>query len=44
MMGMLSELFSSPEGILSLIVLVAMFAIGAYFIRLFITKMNSKNQ
>ncbi|MBV1907824.1 MAG: DUF3149 domain-containing protein [Kangiellaceae bacterium] len=43
-MDIFFQLFSSPEGIMSLIVFLAMLAIGGFFLKLFISKMNSKDQ
>ncbi|MGB0495413.1 MAG: DUF3149 domain-containing protein [Kangiellaceae bacterium] len=40
-MGALVELFSTPEGLLSLGVIVFMLGMAVYFIRMFISKMNN---
>lgn len=42
-MGMLTELFGSKEGLMSLAVIVIMLGMGAFFIRLFIKNMNDKS-
>ena len=39
-MGALTELFATPEGLLSLGVIVFMLGMGVYFVRMFISKMN----
>lgn len=41
-MQLLTELFSSAEGILSLIVIVFMLLMAAYFINMFVRKMNNE--
>jgi len=40
-MGALKELFLTPEGLLSLGVIVFMLGMGVYFVRMFISKMNN---
>jgi hypothetical protein len=41
-MAIFSELFSSKEGLMSLVVIIFMLGMGVYFVRMFIKNMNAK--
>ena len=41
-MAILTELFTSEEGLMSLGVIVFMLGMGGYFVKMFISKMNNK--